>query len=466
MEEIVDSKKASLFYLVGTLFNKGIGFLTVPIFTRILTIEDYGIVTTYNSWVSILMVVVSLALYMSVRLSFVDYKDKTSDFLSTILLFTMVYGSLISLIVFVIASVVLKGLNVGVVLLCMLQALGSALIENISQFLMMKYRYRIRTFIMVMPNLISMVVAIFLIRYVLSSNLYLGRIVPTALITFFIGLCLTIFFLPQGQMSLNRKYLSFGLKVSLPLVLHGIALNILSQSDRTMITMIRDVTETGIYGLIYNFSMIATVITTAFEGIWIPFFIKKMNDKKYKDINSMVTKYIELMTISMIGVTLLGPEVVKLLATQVYWEGISITPPIVLSNYLIFVYTLYVNVEHYYKKTVFISTNTIIAAVSNILINYFFITWWGYVGAAYSTLISYGISLVLHYMYSRSLNGEVIPFNKIALPTIVLIVVVCVFYLFINTWMIRWFIALLCLTFLAFREKAFLIRMFKEKRNV
>ena len=47
MNDNVSLKKASTFYLIGSLFNKGIGFITVPIFTRILTLSDYGIVTSH-----------------------------------------------------------------------------------------------------------------------------------------------------------------------------------------------------------------------------------------------------------------------------------------------------------------------------------------------------------------------------------------------------------------------------------
>ena len=69
----ISIKKASLFYLFGTLFNKGIGFITTPIFTRILSISDYGTITTYTSWFSMLSVVFSLALYMGIRAAFLDY---------------------------------------------------------------------------------------------------------------------------------------------------------------------------------------------------------------------------------------------------------------------------------------------------------------------------------------------------------------------------------------------------------
>lgn len=143
-------------------------------------------------------------------------------------------------------------------------------------------------------------------------------------------------------------------------------------------------------------------------------------------------------------------------------DGIKVIPPIVLSNYLIFIYTLYVNVEHYYKKTVFISINTIIAAVVNIALNYFFILQWGYVGAAYTTLMSYGLSLILHCIYSRRLNDRVIPFKIIVLPSIMIVAVVLCFYIFINMWMIRWGIAFGCLAVLVINEREFLLNLVRN----
>lgn len=84
-----DFAEAGALYFIATLFNKGIGFVTVPIFSRILTTSDYGTVTTFNSWVSMISVFISLALYNAVRNSFVDMDDKERPhFLSTIITFT------------------------------------------------------------------------------------------------------------------------------------------------------------------------------------------------------------------------------------------------------------------------------------------------------------------------------------------------------------------------------------------
>lgn len=62
---------------------------------------------------------------------------------------------------------------------------------------------------------------------------------------------------------------------------------------------------------------------------------------------------------------------------------------------MIFAYSLYVNIEHYYKKTPYITVNTIIAAASNIVLNFIFIPRYGYIAAAYTTLASYFISFCI-----------------------------------------------------------------------
>ena len=125
-------KKAGTYYFIGNIFNKGISFLTVPIFTRILSTADYGIVTTYNSWIGILSVIVGFALHMSVRMAAVDYKDKLDDFMSSIILF-------VTLTSFGITAVVASGIkllhfdsNIVLVIICMLQAYASATIEDYS----------------------------------------------------------------------------------------------------------------------------------------------------------------------------------------------------------------------------------------------------------------------------------------------------------------------------------------------
>ena len=462
-----DYKKASTCYLIGNVFNKGIVFLTVPIFTRILSTSDYGVVTTYNSWIGIMTMLLGFALHMAIRSSFIDYREKVDEYLTSTLLFTVAFS--VSMTVIVCSVSVLLNLSIPfiLILLCMLQSMSAAIIEDYSYYLMMKFNYKFRTMLMIVPNLLSVVLSVLAMLYVFNTNRYLGRVIPTAIVTLLFGILLVSFSIRRSGFVFNIEFLKHGLKISTPLILHCIALNILSQSDRTMITWLADASQTGIYSLIYNFSMIATVITTSLDGVWVPWFTKQMNNKGYKEINKVAVDYVNLMTYAMCCLIMVAPEVVKILASEPYWEGIVIIPPVVLSNYIIFVYTMYVNVEHYYKKTVRISLYTAVAAVINLVLNYILIPYFGYVAAAYTTIVSYVVALILHATYAKKLRPEIYPIKTFFVALMHISLFTVAFYVLMEQAVMRWVLMIVYFFAMLFKERNRIVEFFphlKRKR--
>ena len=454
--------KASMYYLIGNIFNKGIAFLTVPIFTRILSTADYGLVTTYNSWEGILAMILGFALHTAVRMAFVDYKKEIREFMTSITLFTLLcFGGAVA----VVGGISLFfEIDTFLIVLCMCHAVATALITDYTHYLMMQYRYRFRTVLMILPSLISVLMSIVTILFVCKTDLYLGRIIPTALTHVIFGGIIIALVLHKGRIAINWNHIKYGLSISAPLIVHGIALNVLSQSDRIMITSLADASQTGIYSLIYNFSMIATVITTAAEGVWIPWFTERMKNREIGRINTRVKDYIHIMTYAMVCLILVAPEVVKLLADESYWEGIAIIPPIVLANYIIFIYTLYVNVEHFYKKTVNISVNTIIAAVVNIALNFIFIPRYGYFAAAYTTVAAYIVSLILHVLHAKKIQPDIYPIKMFGESFIHIVFVTAWFYVFMDRWLLRWAFLVIYIIIVLLRERKLVAKFLSEIR--
>ncbi len=454
-EKSASRAKAGSLYLFASIFNKGIAFLTIPIFTRILSISDFGIVTTYSAWASILTAIIGMQLNMGIRLSRgVDCPVKIEKHkeLSTIFTFTLLIAMMM-FVVFGIGSVFLPiSVDFTLMVLCFVEGLFTALITDFTYYQMMEYKYIGRTLLMMMPNLIAAIISIVLI-YLMTNQKYLGRVIGLSGVHAIIGLvvCVIVFF--HAKPEINKTYIKWILRLSLPLILHGVALNILSQADRTMITSLRNTEETGIYSLVYSYSMVATVITTGLEGIWVPWFTKKMNIKGYKEINERSRDYIHFMTYALVGLVLISPEMLKILAPSSYWEGASLVPPLVVSNFVIFAYTMYVNVEYYYEKTIFITANTIIAAIVNIILNSLFIPKWGYVAAAFTTFTSYLISFGLHAGYSKKLNFDILPFKQYFIPIIYLIITSIFYYFTIDLWPVRWVVLIIYLFFMIVVER-------------
>ena len=114
---------------------------------------------------------------------------------------------------------------------------------------------------------------------------------------------------------------------------------------------------------------------------------------------------------------------------------------------------MYVNVEYYYEKTLFITENTIIAAGLNIVLNGLFIPKFGYMAAAYTTLFCYIVSFVLHTKYARKLNHEVLPLCQYVTPIIHVTASTVLFYIFIETVVFRWLLTVIYVAAMILAER-------------
>lgn len=163
--------------------------------------------------------------------------------------------------------------------------------------------------------------------------------------------------------------------------------------------------------------------------------------------------YVHLMTYAMVALILVGPEILKIFADQRYWEGMSIIPPIALANYMIFMYTMYVYIEHYYKKTVYITKNTLIAAGLNVILNFILIPKYGYVAAAYTTLASYFVAFILHSRYAKKIEPDIYPLKMFALPLLHVGGAIILYYPLLNFWTLRWGILFVYLIIVLIKER-------------
>ena len=90
--------KAGTWYTISNFLLKGVGFITTPIFTRLLTKGEYGEYSNYTAWLSIIAILVTLEMSGCVYRARYDYEDDFDGFLSSII----ACGSFITLICYLI----------------------------------------------------------------------------------------------------------------------------------------------------------------------------------------------------------------------------------------------------------------------------------------------------------------------------------------------------------------------------
>ena len=126
------------------------------------------------------------------------------------------------------------------------------------------------------------------------------------------------------------------------------------------------------------------------------------------------------------------PEITKLMADKSYWGAIDLLIPLSLSNYFIFLYMIPVGIEYYYKKTKYISFGTFLAAIFNLILNYFAIKFFGYKSAAYTTLISYMLLFIFHWIIASKYDVNSIYSLKYIIKNIFVLFIVSIFIFLVN----------------------------------
>jgi O-antigen/teichoic acid export membrane protein len=399
--------KSGIFFTIGMFFIQGINFFTVPIFTRLLTPDDFGTVNIFTNNVSIFTVIISLGLVAAVSNAKYDFKEDFEKFLSSIL-----FLASISFLIWLVIAMVLKQfiaikleMNSSLLMLMMLQSFFAFVIDFASTKYTIQYKYNKFLFISITSTIINIILSIILIKG-LAENRYYGRIYGAAYVTIIYGAILYIIFMIKGKKLINIKYWKYALTISLPMILHSLSSIILTTFGTLMIAKIIDNSAAGIYSFAYKIGMILNVVWAATNKAWVPWFYEKMSEGKQKDITETSKYYIALFSLITFVLIFISPEIGKVMGGKEYQQGVGLVPVIMIGYYFVFLYSLPANLEFYTKKTQYIAVGTIMAGVANIILNLIFIPRFGFIAAGWTTVISYLLLFVYHYIIALKISEE------------------------------------------------------------
>lgn len=425
-------KKSAIAFMLSSFIHQGISFLVTPLFSRLLSTADFGLVTTYNSWTEMLAPLATLSLYSGFfNVGLLDYEDSRDPFVSA----TMGLASVSTLIVMTAVIIIqllwpnLVGIPVLMLLLMTLHFLFTPATRFWSARERFEFRYKRLFFVTVATSLLTPVfglVAVFLA----DSDLGTARLVGTNVAGIAVGVFFYITLTKKGKKFYDKKIWVSGLQFCIPLIPHYLAMHILSASDRVMINNMTGSANAGIYGMAYTASMVVTVAWSAIHGSLTPYVLGKLKERKFQDIEKTSMQCIMLFSGLCIFVCMVAPEVIYVLGGEKYAESVDLLPPLFAAILFMEMYNLFSIVEFYHKKTKMVMLATVLAAVLNLILNAIAIPRFGYQVAAYTTLICYIMYCFFHYMNMRKIEPEKIyDWKKIVIFSVVYVVIClsCVF---------------------------------------
>lgn len=399
--------KASVWFVIVGVLQKGIQFLVTPIYTRVLTVEEYGYYSIYGTWSAFLMIFATLNLSSDVfNNGMLKYENDRKRFMSSM----QGLGNVVTLVVFLVVLLYcdtfsqLMELEPVILIGLFWQFLFSPAFSLWSQNQKYLFKYKAVLIVTLVTTLAIPMVSLLLI-YLLperKSALVFGNIFVQTIV----GLVFYIDNLIQGKVLCKLEYWKFALKFNVPLIPHYLSSVILGQADRIMISHYCGQGKAGIYSLSYTLSLTLTVVVNAIAATYAPWTYRQMEEKNYRKINTISKDILLVLGAMTFCGVLIAPEIILILGTEEYLEAKWIIAPVMLGCYFTMVYSLFAYIEFYFEKSIPVMLASVVSAISNIILNMFFIPKYGFIAAGYTTLICCVLQTVLHYLSMRKICRE------------------------------------------------------------
>lgn len=395
--------------------------ITTPIFTRILTPEEYGQYSVFNSWMSIIALFVGLSLTGGVYTrGLIQYSDQRRVFSSALqglsltlcIIWTGIY------LLFQNNWNQLFSMTTPQMLAMLVMIWASGVFGFWAGEQRVEYHYQklvlVTLFISVAKPAIS-------ILFILNASDKVTAYILGMTLADLLGYAALFFVqMRRGKVFFSAKIWKHALLFNLPLIPHYLSQTVLNSADRIMIKNMIGDSAAGVYGLAYSVSLVMTLFNSALGQTLDPWIYQKIKNRREKDIANIA--YISLLIIAAVNLMLIvfAPEIIAVFAPPAYREAIWIIPPVAMSALFMFSYDLFAKFEFYYQKTHFIMLASVCGALLNVVLNYIFIQIYGYYAAGYTTLVCYIIYSFAHYLFMRKICKQHMDNTKVYHPKILL----------------------------------------------
>lgn len=373
---------------IGKLSTQVISFLLLPLYTSKLTPSEYG---TYDLLVTIstfLLPIITMLMEESMFRFLIDAEDfKAKKKVITATIFYTTVGALVFCLISGIVLAIMKYEYAAVFILFILSNIILGLSNALARGMGKIKLYSLSNFILGASTIVLNIVFIVSLKLGVSGLLWSNTIANSATAI----IVLLKLHLPQfiSKKDLSRKTLSEMLRYSIPLVPNNLSWIIISLSDRLMLSFMTGTDANGIYSVANKFPNIVYTCYGFFSTAWKESAARILKeDNKSAYYNSIYKDIKFFLKAIVLGLIAVMPFAFPILVDSSYSDAYVYIPILVISIYYTNMSNFYGGIFTAYKDTKIMGSTTVMAAITNIVINLIFIPKFGIYAATFSTLIS------------------------------------------------------------------------------
>jgi len=466
--------KKFLSFSVGTWVGAVIGAITVPVLTHFFSPEEFGKASMFTLALNMIM----LFSLFGVDQTFIRfyYEEKTN----TLLLKSLkIIGG-----IFLIVSLLLFGFREDLSIYLFGEYSFWAIFSlwiSVIFYLFIRFgeiilrmeqngkMYSLNQILLRLADLVVVVLLFFL----------LGGSYKTIIFSKVLAYLLVVIFLLFVNIKIIRSLVSvkspaqfdtkYLFKYSYPLALTGLLTWLFQSADRFAIKEWSTMADLGIYVTGFRIVAVLSILRASFCTYWTPLALERFLDKGEEPSNMLFFRNVcGVISIVMFGVAILiiaFKNCIPLLLGDKYFESINVVPFLVFMPVM---YTIsevtYVGID-FYKKPKYILLISIIVCVFNIIGNVILVPYFGGIGAAISTCLSYILFFILRTYFSQK-------FFKVNFPTLQLFLsTISIFTYAIYSAFVDWnywnsLVGILVLSFVLYLHREFILILINYFKSI
>jgi O-antigen/teichoic acid export membrane protein len=401
--------KGTFIYLIANMLPAVAGVFLIPIYTRFLSTEQYGILGILTAIISCLGIFLGFGLNVSQIRYHVDLKsdrEKLGRYIFSInialllcllaiylIMFSPIGHKLFSLIIqkesitfFPYVAVAL-----GIIFFAVFR-------EMASNYFVAEQKFKtaasasLSAFILSIPFVLYFIIP----RGMGALGMLLGQLIGGTLA----AIIFYYLYIKNVRFGFELKSVKGSFAIGGPIMMNLIIGSILLASDRVILGWYVSLDEVGIYTVALSANFVLLGIIHSFNIAWIPDFYQIMRSSWDREYHFRRVFYLALVSIG--GICLFGQlwakEIIYFLTPSSYHPSSSLIPILLFGMFLNLIYHFFANVFVFHKQTRMLPVITAIAVMTNVGLNLVLIPRLGVIAAAYTTVISYMISALLTYI--------------------------------------------------------------------
>lgn len=445
--------KNTIIITIGKICTQLITFFLLPLYTGILSTEEYGTVDLLNTLVSLLLPIVTFQVEQAVFRELIEVrgkKDKESRIISSAVI-TVIFQCIVYLIIFALISPFINNHYKFFLATNVVANIFLSLLLQIARGFGDNKKYAFASFISALSTIVFNV--LFLVVIKLGANgMLLGTMLGQIVATLYLFISLKLYKYLKVK-DYKKEAIKSLWKYSLPLIPNAISWWVFNASDRVIASAFLGVDQNGILAASLKFSAVFITFYNIFNMSWTESISIAIKDDDVSDyFNRMFNIVLRLFTAMAFGMITCMPFVFPIMINEKFSAGYGLVPISIVGSLFNVIVGLISVIYVAEKNTKAIASTSIVSAVINIIVHLILIKFIGLYAAVISTFVAFFVMSIYRLVDASKRYFKIKIDMKFIIQSLIALIFVLVSY-YINNIYLNVFVVLFAVLFAIYINK-------------